>query len=206
MYRADKMRYNERITDGCRMGYMKKKQTFYAVGPYYYWLTWGFLIAMVAACLYFGWIIQWRHTNTAWQNFWGVSRIMVPCTLLTFLLCNANSLSSVVVWETGIVHRACLGYALARYSWQEVAEVGVVGDGQAGSVYLYLANHPLTPQERKRVRRDACWICKRKDAPIILPYTQEALDAIRFYWKGTIVRYREGEKPTRMRERPKRPQ
>lgn len=166
---------------------MKKKQTFYAVEPYYYWLTWGFLIAMVAACIYLGWIIQWRHTNTPWQNFWGVGRILVPCALLTFLLCNPNTLSKVIIQESGIVHRACLGYALVSYTWQEVAEVGVTGgNAHTGSRYLYLANHTLALQERKRVRRHACWVFKRKNAPIILPYTKEASDAIRAYWKGPV--------------------
>ena len=129
---------------------MKKRQTFYAVGPYYYWLTWGFLIAMAVACVYLGWIIQWRHTNTAWQNFWGVSRILVPCMLLAFVCCNPNSLSTVVVREEGIAHRACMGYTLASYTWQEVQEVGVVGgDFHTGPRYLYRPSSCRIPRRRQ---------------------------------------------------------
>ena len=168
---------------------MRENKRFHVVEPYYYWLSWGFLLAMTAACVYLGWIIQWRHTNTAWQNFWGVGRILVPCILLTFLFCNTRALSKVSVNGVGVQHRACLGYELASYTWQQMAEVGVIqGEGATEMRYLYVSDHVLSAQERERMRRHLQWLTRRKHAPIRLAYTKQALDAVCTYWRGPVER------------------
>lgn len=118
--------------------------------------------------------------------------LVIAVVFLAIALINGSKLT---VDEKGL-SRTLFGKTLQHYSWDEIAEVGVVGTKvfgnddkkDVGSRHLYFSKEHLSDEERFRMVLQ--WPPRNK---LYMLYNTERLAAVQSYWSGKIETYKAGD-------------
>lgn len=118
--------------------------------------------------------------------------LIIAIVFLAVALINGSKLT---IDDKG-VRRTLFGKTLYQYSWEEIAEVGVIGTKvfrnddkkDVGSRHLYFSREVLTDEERFRMVLQ--WPPRNK---LYMLYNTERLSAVQSYWSGKIETYKAGD-------------
>lgn len=102
---------------------------------------------------------------------------------------------SVITVDPSGIRKRFLSFSLGSLSWEEVAEVGVIGTrvffrrpNRTGTRYIYFSPEPL--DENKRFRLALEWPPRKG---FYLQYTEKRLEAVHLLWTKEIETYNAGD-------------